>query len=96
MARKRYGKVDPQIILDESLPDGAKIIYTVLTLYCDRNRECYPSVDTLKRNTGMTNKTFYKYMNILEQRGIIQKRYEKTGPGNLDKKLIYKLCDFGD
>jgi len=96
MARKRYGKIDPEIILDETLPDGSKKIYTVLTLYCDKNRQCYPSIDTLLKNTGMTNTTFYKYMRVLEEREIVKKSYVKTGTGNFDRKLIYQLCDFKD
>jgi hypothetical protein len=51
MARKKggYGKVDCSIILDPTLTPEARLIYTCLSCYADKSRECYPSVDTLIR-----------------------------------------------
>lgn len=94
MARKgRYGKVDWEIVRDPTLSVEAKAIYTVLATYCDKNRECYPSIDQLLRDTNISKTRFYKHMSILEQRGIVKKYYAKSDTNNFGK-LIYKLCDF--
>lgn len=97
MARKGgYGKVDCKIIRDSTLTPESRLIYTILATYSDKNRESYPSIDQLVRDSGMSKTTFYKHMGILTERGIVKKSYAKTGPGNFDRKLIYQLCDFKD
>ena len=95
MERKtRYGKFDMDIFCDESLPLGSKALYCALTGFCNRDRTCFPSIDTLMRTTGMTRNTLYKHMRILEQKDIVKKFYMKTGSGNFDRRLVYQLCDF--
>ena len=93
MARKKggYGKVDCSIILDPTLTPEARLIYTCLSCYADKSRECYPSVETLIRNTGMSKDRFYRHLKLLEQRGIIEKHRIKSV--NLCRGIIYKLCD---
>ena len=90
MARKGgYGKVDCKIVRDSTLTPESRLIYTILATYSDKNRESYPSIDQLIRDTGMSKDRFYRHMKPLEEKGIV-----KTGPGNFDRKLIYQLCDF--
>ena len=91
-----YGKVDCKIVRDSTLTPESRLIYTILATYSDKNRESYPSIDQLIRDTGMSKDRFYKHMKPLTEKGIVKKHYVKTGPGNFDRKLIYQLCDFKD
>lgn len=95
MERKiRYGKFDMDIFCDESLPLGSKALYCALAGFCNKERMCFPSIDTLMRATGMTRNTLYKHMRTLEQKGIVKKAYMKNGTENFDRRLVYQLCDF--
>lgn len=95
MAQKGgFGKVDCKIIRDSTLTPESRLIYTILATYSDKNRESYPSIDQLIRDTGMSKDRFYRHMKILEEKGIVKKSYAKTGQGNFDRRLIYKLRDF--
>lgn len=95
MERKtRYGKFDMDIFCDESLPLGSKALYCALAGFCNKERMCFPSIDTLMRATGMTRNTLYKHMRTLEQKGIVKKAYMKNGTENFDRRLVYRLCDF--
>lgn len=98
MARRKggYGKVDYKIVRDSTLTPESRLIYTILATYSDKNRESYPSIDQLIRDTGMSKDRFYKHMKFLTEKGIVKKSYVKTGPGNFDRRLVYQLCDFQD
>ena len=55
MARKGgYGKVDSKIVRDSTLTPESRLIYTILATYSDKNRESYPSIDQLVRDSGMS------------------------------------------
>lgn len=91
--QKGYAKTDNKIIRDPSLTMESRQLYTILASYCDKNRECYPSIDQLLRDTGISKDRLYRHMRILEQRGIIEKFYSKSDTNKFGK-LTYRLCDF--
>ena len=94
MAQKKgYGKVDSVIARDSSLSIESRAIYQILATYCDKNRECYPSIDQLLRDTGISKDRLYKHLKILEQRGIVEKFYAKSETSTFGR-LTYRLCDF--
>lgn len=63
MAQKKgYGKVDSVIARDSSLSIESRAIYQILATYCDKNRECYPSIDQLLRDTGISKDRLYKHL----------------------------------
>lgn len=75
-----------------NLTPEAICIYTCLATFADKNREAYPTVNTLVRLSHMTETRFYKHMKILEHEGIVIKTSKKDG--NLKRGTIYKLQDF--
>lgn len=90
--KKGFGKVDNSIIFDTSLTPEARFVYTCLACHADKKRECYPSIDTLLRETGMSKTTLYKHLKQLTDRGIVEKIQKKNG--NLYSGIIYRLKDF--
>lgn len=91
--KKGYGKTDNKIIRDPTLTMESRQLYAILASYCDKNRVCYPSIDQLLRDTGISKDRLYRHMRILEQRGIIEKYYSKSETSTFGK-LTYRLCDF--
>lgn len=87
-----YGKVDRAIIEDPTLTPESRLIYACLACYADKKRSCYPSIETLINVFGMGKNRFYKHMNALIERGIVEK--VKLKKGNLYCNNIYKLKDF--
>lgn len=91
--QKGYGKTDNRITRDPTLTMESRQLYTILASYSDKNRECYPSIDQLLRDTGISKDRLYKHMKILEQRGIIEKFYAKSEKSTFGR-LTYRLHDF--
>ena len=87
-----YGKVDRAIIEDPTLTPESRLIYACLACYADKKRSFYPSIETLIKVSGMSKTRFYKHMDLLVSRGIVEKIKLKNG--NLYGRNIYKLCDF--
>lgn len=87
-----YGKVDRAIIEDPTLTPESRLIYACLACYADKKRSCYPSIETLIKVSGMSKTRFYKHMDLLVNRGIVEKIKLKNG--NLYGRNIYKLYDF--
>lgn len=77
---------------NKNLTAEAITIYTCLALYADKNREAYPSVDTLLKLSRMSKTRFYKHMEILVSEGIVKKIPKKEG--NLCRGVVYQLQDF--
>lgn len=94
MVRKKggFGKVDNEIIRDLTLTPESRFIYTLLSGYANSDRKCYPSVERLISESGMSATRFYNHMKILVNRGIIKK--ERIKEGNLCRGVLYTLCDF--
>lgn len=84
--------MDRAIIEDSTLTPESRLIYACLACYADKKRSCYPSIETLIRVSGMSKTRFYKHMDSLVNRGIVEKVKQKNG--NLYGKNIYKLRDF--
>ena len=74
-----YGKVDRAIIEDPTLTPESRLIYACLACYADKKRSCYPSIETLIKVSGMSKTRFYKHMDLLVNRGIVEKIKLKNG-----------------
>lgn len=44
---KRFGIVSQEVLQDPELSIQAKGLYSLLCTYADKNRECFPSINTL-------------------------------------------------
>lgn len=69
---------------DPDLPGSSKLIYAYLSAFAGNNEECYPSVETIRKELGMTKTTMYKYMDILVEYGVVEKKQTYVGRVALD------------
>lgn len=94
MAKKKggYGLVDNTIIRDPTLTPEARFIYSLLAGYANKRRECYPSVERLIKESGMSSQRFYKHLELLLKKNIVQK--ERVKDGNLCRGVLYRIYDF--
>lgn len=74
---------------DSSLPLAAKGLYAYLAAFCGTDDECYPSVDTILRETGVSKETFYKHINVLVKMGVVKK--QQINKDGRFGKTVYKL-----
>lgn len=90
-----YGYISSEIGQNEEIPIEAKGLYCILATFAKKeSRECWPSIDTLLRKSGMSKTSLYKYMEILVQCGVVEKQYkQQAGHENLKGSVIYKLKD---
>ena len=84
-----YGMVYQDITRNNSLPLAAKGLYAYLAAFCGTSDECYPSVDTILRETGVSRETFYKYINVLVKAGAVKK--QQINKNSRFGKTVYKL-----
>lgn len=89
MKKGAYGIVYQEIMRSPDLPGNSKLIYAYLAAFAGNGDECYPSVETICKELGMTKTTMYKYMNMLVEYGVIEKK--QTYVGNLKSRVIYRI-----
>lgn len=68
-----FGKVSKKVMTDPSLSHGAKSLYSLLCCYMDRHRVCYPGIQKLGEDLGVTSSTVKRWMTELRSRGIIKR-----------------------
>ena len=74
----------------KTLPIEAKGLYAYLASLSDVNDECYPTVDLICHELGISKDRFYKYMRILVAAGVVKKVQIKT-EGCRFGRNVYKL-----
>lgn len=72
MARERFGKVPTYIIQHANLSHAAKLVYTDLATYADKDDECFPKRSSVMRDLGMSRSTVIRALNELKEKGCIQ------------------------
>lgn len=73
-----------------TIPLEAKGLYAYLASLSDVNDECYPTVDLIRHELGISKDRYYKYMNILVSAGVVKKVQIKT-EGCRFGRNVYKL-----
>ncbi len=87
-----FGCVENEVMRDESLPLAAKGLYALLASYAGAETYCFPSRDTLIRESGITKTSFYKYLQMLIDKGYIAKgRFYPSGDGKFKNCTYYFL-----
>lgn len=69
-----------------------KDIYIILLMYADSDQKCFPSINTLCRVSGKSNKTVIKALKGLENKHLLKKEARITKNGQSSN--IYTLYDF--
>ena len=82
----------PFILLDnEQIDISEKGLFILLCRYKNKlSSKCWPSLSTLKKKTGLTEKTILKKLSILEEVGLIKK---KNNVYNSKQNNTYILYD---
>jgi len=71
---------------EQPLPSSAIHLYSCLMYFANKERECYPSYDTLMKMTGMSKGTVGKYLQILHDNGALtwtRRTYKGYNTSNL-------------
>lgn len=77
----------------DTIPPGAKIVYSALLMFVDWEGKSYPSIATLKSETGLSKAQVVRSINMLEGVGLIWRDHRftegrKTNNGYLFRKHI--------
>ncbi len=71
---------------EQPLPSSAIHLYSCLMYFANKERECYPSYDTLMKMTGMSKGTVGKYLQLLHDNGALtwtRRTYKGYNTSNL-------------
>lgn len=85
-----FGVVYQDVTRNNALAPATKGLYAYLASLSGGDDECYPSVDLIRKEMGMSRDAFYKHMSILVSLGIVEKRQTKDS-GSRFGRNIYKL-----
>ena len=94
----KYKRKNPFVILShnfikwEMLNWNEKDIYIILLMYADSDQKCFPSINTLCRVSGKSNKTVIKALKGLEDKHLLKKEARITKNGQSSN--LYTLYDF--
>lgn len=83
--------VAKEFLTDSSVPLEAKGMYAYLAGYAGDTDECYPSIERVRKELGISKDRLYKYMNMLVSIGVVERI--QTYNGNIRGKVIYKIKD---
>ena len=68
-----YVTISKDMVLDNSLTHGAKILYLTLKVYMNQQtKTCFPGIDTLAMHIGCTHRTVRRNIKLLESLGYIE------------------------
>lgn len=73
MKRKKFGIVTDAVVKDPDLSLRAKGVYALLASFANKERKCFPSINTLADYAGVSRRTIERALKELENKGIITK-----------------------
>jgi hypothetical protein len=68
-----FTQVPDSILRDTTLPCSARLVYEYLLLCCRQNDRCWPSVQRIAENLGISRRTIIRMIKLLNERGYIKK-----------------------
>ena len=71
---KKFGIVSDEVVKDPSLSLRAKGLYALLCSYADKNRQCYPKINTLAEFSGVSRRSIERTIIELESKGYLRKQ----------------------
>ena len=90
MIKGGYGIVVQDVMRYRELSPEAKAIYAYLSSIAGAGGVCYPSIDTIQYEMGMSRARVTKYMNQLIELGVVEKTRERSKRG-FGRKMCIKL-----
>lgn len=94
----KYKRKNPFVILSHNfikwgmLNWNEKDIYIILLMYADSEQKCFPSINTLCKVSGKSNKTVIRALKGLEEKHLLKKEIRITKNGQSSN--LYTLYDF--
>lgn len=92
--KKPFLMISHDFIKCEFLDWNEKNIYTILLMYADNDCKCFPSIKTLSKLSGKSNKTIIKTLKQLEEKKLLKKESRITKNGQSSN--LYTLYNFDD
>lgn len=74
---KPFGIVNKEVLHDPELSLQAKGLYSLLCTYADKNRTCYPSINTLADLCNKSKTTTNRLIKELKEKNYIQRDRRK-------------------
>jgi hypothetical protein len=90
--KKGFGYVYQNVMRNKKLTIEAKSIYAYLASFSGNNEMCYPSIQLILKELGISKSRFYKHMELLINNGIVTKQQEKFE--NRFSKNTYIISSF--
>lgn len=94
----KYKRKNPFVILSHNFIKWGMInwnekdIYIILLMYADSEQKCFPSIKTLCKVSGKSNKTVIRALKGLEEKHLLKKETRITRNGQSSN--LYTLYDF--
>jgi len=85
-----YGFIAQKLMRTKEITYQAKAIYAYLASFSGVKMECFPSVELMLKELGMTEDTFYKHLKILKTKGLVKTERIRTS-NNKFKGTLYIL-----
>ena len=70
---ERFGIVNSDVVTDPELSLQAKGIYSVICTFCNSNRTCFPSINTLADLCDVNPSTITRHLQKLKEKGYIKR-----------------------
>lgn len=70
---KQFGIVSKEVLHDPELSIQAKGLYSLLCTYADKNRTCYPSINTLADLSNKSRSTVDKLIKELKEKNYLKR-----------------------
>ena len=74
---KRFGIVNKDILTDPTLSLTAKGVYSIICTYADKNRTCFPSINTIADLCDVHPRTIHRKIKELKEKGYIKRNGRK-------------------
>ena len=90
--KKGFGYVYQNVMRSKQLTIEAKSIYAYLASFSGNREMCYPGIQLMLKELGISKTRFYKHMKLLIDNGIVTKQQEKSE--NRFTKNTYIISSF--
>jgi len=68
-----FGIVNKDIVTDPELSIQAKGVYAVICTYCNKERTCFPSINTIADLCDVHPRTIHRKIKELKEKGYIKR-----------------------
>ena len=82
-----FGIVPRSFMRRKDISIQAKSLMTYLITFAGDKKECYPSMNTISSELGISLETTRKYLKELEDKGLLKKRQERNNQGIFSRNI---------